>query len=341
MATWLKRTIWLLALVLREEEMFIISQGVNKILMLSSLALVESRFFKGMASSKAIVSAMAAPPPKRKQEEGEEDEVMIIEQPPPPPTNKHIIVSAIDPGSENMAIAQWNNGKFKEAGRSLHVTQDGRMFDLKESNLSLLTLQWVMAHQDFWRDSEFIYIEWQFSKDQSKNKEKERTCLLIKMSLESIFLTLYMRGEGPKPVCKVASWWKNRVGVEVGGSNHDGNKLRAIDVFRDHPETGGEAAIQHIIKKFGKKHDDPIEASLMCLALKDEVPNLRKQGCNFHSTHSQHNGKKRFKEEERWFPLLSHAEPDPMCQRAAYAEFKDKRKDENKVRKQKRLLQNL
>lgn len=329
--------------------MFIISRKIQP-----SLRIMESKFFKGVGTPKQTTTKARKrpkPPVEEKPQQEEEDEVMIID--PPPLTeeeqrrilNKPIIVSAIDPGSENMAIAQWNNGSFKEAGRSLHVTQDGRMFDLKEGNLSLLTLQWVMAHQDLWRESEFIYIEWQFSKDKQhrkEGKEKERTCLLIKMALESIFLTLYMRGEGPKPVCKVAAWWKSRVGIEIGGSTHDGNKKRAVDVFRNHPETGGEEALQTIIKKFGaKKYDDPVEARLMCLALKDEVPALRRQSNKFFSSHSEHRGKKRFKEEERWFPILSHPEPDPMSQRDAYATFKKQRAEDNKQREKKRLFENL
>jgi hypothetical protein len=263
---------------------------------------------------------------------------------PPPPLNKAaaagatVIVSAIDPAPENMAIAQWRGGgEFREAGRSMHITQDGRMFEYKESNITLLTLQWVMAHQDLWRESEFIYIEWQYAKE----KGRERACLLIKMALESIFLTLYMEGKGPKPICEVASWWKTRVGVEVGGSDHDGNKLRAIEVFRNHPETGGEGAIQMLKQKFGKKIDDPIEARLMCIALKNEVPNLRKNKDKFYSSHKQHGSKKRFSEDDRWFPLLTHAEPDPLVHREPYANFKKAKAVERKEKKQKRLSDSL
>lgn len=218
------------------------------------------------------------------------------------------------------------------------------MFDKKEGNLSMLAIQWAMAHKDYWKDSEFIYIEWQFSKDQSKRKddrENERACLLIKTVLESFFLTLYLRGEGPKPICEVATWWKRRVGVEIGGSDHDGNKKRAIEVFREHPETGGEAAINALKNKFGHKIDDAVEASLMCIALKEEIGELRRRENKFYSKHSHHAGKKRFKEEDRWLPLLIETETDPMKHRPAYLEFKKQRAEEKKKRGLKRSFENI
>lgn len=312
---------------------------------LRKMLVIESKYFKGKHALEKVTKAPPLPVKRQKMS-------LFSSLTSPPSLNKPVIVSAIDPAPENMAIAQWRgvDGSFKEAGRSLHVTQDGRMFEYRESNITLLTLQWVMAHQELWRDSEFIYIEWQFSKDQRREVARgdpprggpgERACLLIKMALESIFLTLYMEGKGPKPICEVASWWKTRVGVEVGGSDHDGNKRRAIEVFRNHPETGGEGAIQMLKQKFGTKIDDPIEARLMCLALKSEVHNLRKNQDKFYSTHKQHEGKKRFSEDDRWFPLLTHAEPDPLVHRETYANFKKAKAVERKEKKQKRLSDSL
>jgi hypothetical protein len=317
----------LVYLIFREEVgMFINSFGRR-------MLVVESKYFKGKRAAAALDKKVSIAPIKRQKMS-----LFSAAPPPPPPLKQHVIVSAIDPAPENMAIAQWRGGgEFREAGRSMHITQDGRMFEYKESNITLLTLQWVMAHQDLWRESEFIYIEWQFAKE----KGRERACLLIKMALESIFMTLYMEGKGPKPICEVASWWKTRVGVEVGGSDHDGNKLRAIEVFRNHPETGGEAAIQMLKQKFGKKIDDPIEARLMCIALKNEIHNLRKYKDKFYSSHKQHGSKKRFSEDERWFPLLTHAEPDPLVHREPYANFKKAKAVERKEKKQKRLSDSL
>lgn len=339
---------FVLFLILGDDEINIIFTFTKRISM--SAVYIESKFFKG-APRTPLPNIEMGPPSssktsKRQKRTNEEitTTTIIIDTPSPqepssssPVVKKSIIVSAIDPAPENMAIAQWRDGVFQEAGRSLHVTQDGRMFEYKEGNITQLTFQWVMAHKNLWKDSEFIYIEGQFA----VRKGRERACLLVRMALESIFLTLYALGMGPKPVCEVATWWKSRVGVEIGGSDHDGNKLRAIEVFRNHPESGGEAAILALKRKFGDKIDDPIEARLMCLALKDEVPSLRERKDKFPSDHKQHGDKKRFSEEERWFPILTHPESDPMTHRAAYAAFKKKRSGERKDKRKKNLLQKI
>jgi hypothetical protein len=79
----------------------------------------------------------------------------------------------------------------------------------------------------------------------------------------------------------------------------------------------------------------------MCIALKNEVPNLRKNKDKFYSSHKQHGSKKRFSEDDRWFPLLTHAEPDPLVHREPYANFKKAKAVERKEKKQKRLSDSL
>lgn len=260
----------------------------------------------------------------------EEDSVVTVEE-------GEICISAIDPAPENMAISQRREGKFYEAGRSIHITGDGRIFEWEEGACVQLTIQWAWAHRAYWKDSKFIFIENQFA----KRKGKERACLLVRNTLESFFLTLYLLGQGPKPICEAAVWWKKRVGVEIGGdTDHERNKERALEVFRKHPLCG-PAELKNLGQKFGAKVDDAVEARLMCIALMNELPLLFEKGDKFFSAHKEHKGKTRFKEEERWLPLSIEEEKDPMSLRLAYSTSKQRLASGKKKRKDQKTLKDL
>lgn len=247
-------------------------------------------------------------------------------------------VCGCDIGPENPCIARYENGVFSDSRRSIHITGDGRIFDWEESQLVQLVIQWLLSHKKYWEGCEFIYIEGQFS----VRKGKERACLLMRNAVETFFTLLYLRGEGPKPISESPKWWKDRVGVEWGGhlnkdASHAENKKRALEVYLKHPE-GGIEQVKLLHERYGSEIYDPVEARLMCLALKSSTHELRGRGDKFYSKHKQQGEKKRFKEEERWLPLYTQPEEDPMLLVPQYMTVKKQKRKKESTKLGKKLL---
>jgi hypothetical protein len=255
--------------------------------------------------------------------------------------------TAVDVGETNMFVAKMVNGVVvDEALTTIHITQDGRLFEYQEGQIVTQCWEWVNTYRTFWQGSSLIYLEPQIS----FHKGKERACLLIHTSLYSIFLTLFQMGVGPKPIIKTAIWWKREVGIQVGGHNttghsqdgatmnHDANKQRSIQ----HYETiYGKQVVQDLRLKFGKV-DDAIDTRWMLEALRKNYLTLI--GPLFYSGHIEAPGQTRIKAEDRMRPLPTlNQNPTftPTELRRQYVEFVLRRKEAQKIRENNRLLKRI
>jgi hypothetical protein len=259
--------------------------------------------------------------------------------------NLKMNVTAVDTAQENMGIARMRNGVIDmEALTSIHITSDGRLFEYHESQVVPLCWEWVHTYSEFWRGSSLIYLEPAIS----FHKGNERACLLIHTSLYSIFLTLYQLGMGPKPIVKVAKWWKVHAGIEVGGhanandrgANHATNKIRSIEHYR---KVFGQRDIDELLQKWGKI-DDIIDCRWMLHALVQEHDTLI--GPNFYSNHVEAPNITRVRAEDRMRPLppLHQMHPPrftPHELRRNYNDFVARRRLATQVRKNTRLLKRL
>jgi hypothetical protein len=250
------------------------------------------------------------------------------------------IVCAIDVGYENMGICRNSDGKIKTMIGSIHCTSDKRLFEYVEGNIPMLCREWLKTTVDYWRGSHLVSIE----RQHSKNWKFDRVCLLVQMSLESMLLVLY--AENPLLFPKVITpsrapvHWKRAVGVEIGGSDHDGNKVRGVEKFK-------EIFGMEEFKKFEQydKVDDLCESALQTIWLLRDYDKL--VGPMFYSDHVELHGQpgKPIKKEDRQVqlkPLIStKSDHDPIQLRRIYLEFKSRRKTKKETAKNTKIIKKL
>lgn len=260
-------------------------------------------------------------------------------------------LTAIDVGLENMGIAQSyledgvdnkDEVMIREVLCSIHATIDGRLFEYEESQIPRLCWEWVVGFRKYWEKSRVVFIEKQFSK---YNIQKERACLLIQTTLESIFISLYKLGIGPKPVCQVAVWWRRPHNLPITG-DHDKNKRESIDKYK---KIFGLRKYNELEVKWDKT-DDVVEATLMLLVLNhryDEVNNNL-----FVSNHTETQTETRIKSKDRLqeLPTLAAAHiPQPGANdtitpgfnasnlRKSYKNFVSRRAESSKINSNERM----
>lgn len=250
------------------------------------------------------------------------------------------IVCAIDIGYENMGICRNSDGKIKTMLGSIHCTSDGRLFEYVEGNIPMLCREWLKTTVDYWRGSHLISIE----RQHSKNWKYDRVCLLVQISLESMLLALHAENPTlyPKVITpsKAPVHWKRAVGVEIGGSDHDGNKIRGVEKFK---EMFGLVEF----KKFEHydKADDLCESALQTIWLMRDYDQLI--GPLFYSGHIESNNQpgKPIKKEDRQVLLspliLTVSKYDPVQLRRDYLEFKNRRKTKKETTKNGKLMKKL
>jgi hypothetical protein len=262
--------------------------------------------------------------------------------------------TAIDVGLTHMCIGKMRSGHIvDQALSSILITKDGRCFEYQEGQVEILCWEWVNTVKDFWQGSSLIYIEPQIS----FHGGKERACLMISCSLYSIFLTLFQLGLGPKPVRKVASWWKKEMGIQVGGheasddNHHKTNKDRSISHYFENDPNAVEE-IQRLKQIWGPKIDDFIDNKWMLRALQKN--HLGLIGPHFMSHHIEAPNTTRVKASDRHMPLptLSSHHPattgggggrvySPIELRRMHLDFMERRKKAVKLRENTRLLKRI
>lgn len=260
------------------------------------------------------------------------------------PTIAPIQITALDVALENMGAAQLltlEDGREErhEFLTSIHVTKDGRMFEYEEKQLPRLCWEWVVAHRKYWQHNGIIYLEKQ---ECTSNRPLERACLQIQVILESIFLTLYMQGNGPKPICISAKWWRREVGLPVGNGNREANKKESVAYYENLLGDEGKYNTRLWMQKWGKV-DDIVEASLMVMAVKKNYKELIRP--EFPTAHVETLTETRITSDKRLrlLPELPPASVKPedfsiVELRRQYMDFKHRRKTGKTARQNQKLL---